>query len=84
MPKIPSYRITDVARAINSKCLHEVVGIRPGEKLHEEMITKNDAMNTIEFPNYYVIVPAGQVCQYASMPGMPVWQCAIINNSTII
>jgi len=57
VPKIPSYRILDVAKAIAPECKIEVVGIRPGEKLHEEMITITDAMNTIEFDDYYVIVP---------------------------
>jgi UDP-N-acetylglucosamine 4,6-dehydratase (inverting) len=57
VPKIPSYRITDVAKAINPGCRLEFVGIRPGEKLHEEMITLTDALNTIEFDGYYVILP---------------------------
>jgi UDP-N-acetylglucosamine 4,6-dehydratase/5-epimerase len=58
VPKIPSYRILDVARAIAPECKIEVVGIRPGEKLHEEMITDTDALNTIEFGDYYVILPS--------------------------
>jgi len=58
VPKIPSYRILDLAEAIAPKCKYEIVGIRPGEKLHEEMITESDAMNTIEFEDYYVIVPS--------------------------
>ena len=58
IPKIPSYRITDVAEAIAPECKHEIVGIRPGEKLHEEMITKTDAINTVEFDDYYVILPS--------------------------
>jgi UDP-N-acetylglucosamine 4,6-dehydratase (inverting) len=58
VPKIPSYRITDLAEAIAPNCRHEVVGIRPGEKLHEEMITETDALNSIEFENYFVILPA--------------------------
>lgn len=57
VPKIPSYRITDVAEAIGPQCQHEVVGIRPGEKLHEEMITSSDSLNTIEIEKYFVIVP---------------------------
>ena len=60
VPKIPSYRITDVAKAINSECKLEIVGIRPGEKLHEEMITTTDALNTVEFDDYYVIVPTSK------------------------
>jgi len=57
VPKIPSYRITEVAKAIGPKCEHPVVGIRPGEKVHEEMITNSDSMNTIEAEKYFVIVP---------------------------
>lgn len=58
VPKIPSYHISDVARAIAPECRLETVGIRPGEKLHEEMITDTDALNTVEFDDYYVILPA--------------------------
>jgi UDP-N-acetylglucosamine 4,6-dehydratase/5-epimerase len=58
VPKIPSYKILDIAEAVAPGCKHEIVGIRPGEKLHEEMITESDAINTIEFKNYYVIVPS--------------------------
>jgi len=61
VPKIPSYRILDVAEAIAPNCEHQIVGIRPGEKLHEEMITESDAMNTLEFDDYYVIVPSIRV-----------------------
>ena len=61
VPKIPSYNILDIAKAIAPDCDHKIVGIRPGEKLHEEMITESDAMNTIEFDNYYVIVPSIRV-----------------------
>lgn len=57
VPKIPSYRITEVAKAIGPNCDHPVVGIRPGEKVHEEMITSSDSMNTIEAEKYFVIVP---------------------------
>lgn len=58
VPKIPSYRITDLAEAIAPGCHTEIVGIRPGEKLHEEMITETDALNTIEFDDYFVILPS--------------------------
>ncbi len=58
VPKIPSYRIMDVAEAIGPACEFKIVGIRPGEKLHEEMITTTDAFNTVEFQDYYVILPA--------------------------
>lgn len=58
VPKIPSYRITDVAEAIGPTCRRDVVGIRPGEKLHEEMVTETDAINTVEFKDYFVILPS--------------------------
>jgi UDP-N-acetylglucosamine 4,6-dehydratase (inverting) len=58
IPKIPSYRITDVAEAIGPDCKKEIIGIRPGEKLHEEMITLTDAINTVEFEKYFVILPS--------------------------
>ena len=61
VPKIPSYRIMDLAEAIAPDCKKEVVGIRPGEKLHEEMITTTDALNTLAFPEYYVIMPSSKV-----------------------
>lgn len=58
VPKIPSYRILDVAKAIAPECKIEIIGIRPGEKLHEEMITETDALNSVEFEKYYVILPS--------------------------
>jgi UDP-N-acetylglucosamine 4,6-dehydratase (inverting) len=57
VPKIPSYKIVDVATAIGPDCIQDEVGIRPGEKLHEEMITVSDAMNTYDIGKYYVILP---------------------------
>jgi len=57
VPKIPSYKIVDVASAIGPDCTQEEVGIRPGEKLHEEMITVSDAINTFDIGEYYVILP---------------------------
>jgi UDP-N-acetylglucosamine 4,6-dehydratase len=60
VPKIPSYRIVDVAAAIAPDATLEIVGIRPGEKLHEEMITVDDSPMTIEFGDYYVISPSFQ------------------------
>ena len=59
VPKIPSYRIGDVAEAVGPNCKHEIVGIRPGEKLHEEMITSSDSPSTIDLGNYYAILGAG-------------------------
>ncbi len=58
VPKIPSYKILDVAKAIDGNCKIKIVGIRPGEKLHEEMITVTDALNTVEFEDYFVIIPS--------------------------
>lgn len=58
IPKIPSYRICDVATAIAPKLKQIEVGIRPGEKLHEEMITITDALDTIDLGRYYVIMPS--------------------------
>lgn len=57
VPKIPSYRITDVAEAIGPDCARPVVGIRPGEKIHEEMVTETDALQTIATARQYIIVP---------------------------
>jgi UDP-N-acetylglucosamine 4,6-dehydratase len=57
VPKIPSYKITDVATAIAPECRQEVVGIRPGEKIHEEMITTSDSFSTYDLGKYYAILP---------------------------
>lgn len=61
VPKIPSYKILDIAKAVDKNCKIEFVGIRPGEKIHEEMITETDAINTIEFDDYFVILPSTQL-----------------------
>lgn len=58
IPKIPSYKILDIAEAIAPECEIKVVGIRPGEKLHEEMITDTDSLNTIDLGKYYAILPS--------------------------
>lgn len=57
VPKIPSMKVTDLAKAIAPECKIEVIGIRPGEKLHEAMITEDDARRTLEYDNYYIIQP---------------------------
>ena len=57
VPKIPSYRIMDVAMAIGPDCQHAISGIRPGEKIHEEMITSSDSFTTYDLGKYYVILP---------------------------
>lgn len=58
VPKIPSYKILDIAKAVAPECETTVVGIRPGEKLHEEMITDTDSLNTIDLGKYYAILPS--------------------------
>ena len=58
IPKIPSYRLTDLAKAIAPDCKIKIVGIRPGEKIHEKMISFSDSLNTVEFKDYFVILPA--------------------------
>jgi UDP-N-acetylglucosamine 4,6-dehydratase (inverting) len=57
VPKIPSYRITDVASAVAPDAEQRIVGIRPGEKIHEEMITASDSVNTVDLGPYYAILP---------------------------
>lgn len=57
VPKIPSYRILDVAEAIGPECDKPIIGIRPGEKVHEEMITASDSFNTYDLGKYYAILP---------------------------
>ena len=58
VPKIPSYRIVDVAEAIGPGCEKPITGIRPGEKIHEEMITSSDSFTTVDFGKYYAILPS--------------------------
>jgi UDP-N-acetylglucosamine 4,6-dehydratase len=58
IPKIPSYKITDVAAAIAPECELEIIGIRPGEKIHEEMITASDSFYTYDLGKYYTILPS--------------------------
>ena len=57
VPKIPSYKLMDVAEAIGPECEKPIVGIRPGEKVHEEMITPSDSFNTFDLGKYYAILP---------------------------
>lgn len=64
VPKIPSYRISDVAEAIGPSCAKPIIGIRPGEKIHEEMITSSDSFTTVDLGDYYAILPSdGRVQQ---------------------
>ncbi|WP_343588628.1 UDP-N-acetylglucosamine 4,6-dehydratase (inverting) [Flavobacterium sp.] len=58
IPKIPSYKITDVAEAVGPNCPIDIVGIRPGEKIHEEMITASDSFYTYDLGKYYTILPS--------------------------
>ena len=60
IPKIPSYKINILAKAIAPNAKIEIVGIRPGEKLHEEMITSTDSLNTYDCGKYYVIAPLNE------------------------
>jgi len=62
VPKIPSMKVVDLAKAIAPEAEIEIIGIRPGEKLHEAMITEDDARHTVEFDNYYVIAPEFPWC----------------------
>jgi UDP-N-acetylglucosamine 4,6-dehydratase/5-epimerase len=65
IPKVASMRITDLATAICASCEQETVGIRPGEKLHELLITRDDARHTLEFDAFFVIQPAVHLWNYA-------------------
>jgi len=58
IPKLHSYKIMDLAKAISSKCKTPIIGIRPGEKIHEEMISSSDSQNTLELKNFYIILPS--------------------------
>lgn len=55
--KIPSIKVTDIAKVIAPKAMHKIIGIRPGEKLHEQMISSDDSYSTYEYPSYYKILP---------------------------
>ena len=61
VPKIPSYRIIDIAKAIGPNCEYPITGIRPGEKLHEEMITSSDSYNTVDLGKYFAILPTAGI-----------------------
>ena len=61
VPKIPSYKILDVAKAVAPNSRIEVVGLRPGEKIHEEMITSSDSEHTFDLGPYYAIMPSSKL-----------------------
>ncbi len=71
VPKIPSYRITDLAKAIGPECKHLIVGVRPGEKIHEEMITASDSFNTVDLGRYYAILPTSDDTLHSYYVGRP-------------
>ena len=58
VPKIPSMNIVDLAKAIAPEAKLDIIGIRPGEKIHEVMVSSDDAINTVEFSTYFVIQPS--------------------------
>ncbi len=64
VPKIPSYRILELAEAVGPDCTKDIVGIRPGEKIHEEMITESDSYYTADVGKYYVILPQNPLWHY--------------------
>ncbi|MBF9032831.1 UDP-N-acetylglucosamine 4,6-dehydratase (inverting) [Rhodobacterales bacterium HKCCE2091] len=75
VPKLPSYRITDVAEAVAPGCEQKIVGIRPGEKIHEEMITSSDSYYTVDLGQHYAILPSsgaydmeGYCAEYGGTP----------------
>jgi UDP-N-acetylglucosamine 4,6-dehydratase len=77
VPKIPSVRVMDLARVIGPKCEHRVIGIRPGEKMHEVMVPEDDARLTIEFDDHYVIQPSHSFwSQKDFLDGKPGKMCA--------
>ena len=76
IPKIYSYKLIDLVRALSNNINTKVIGIRPGEKIHEEMISVNDANNTLEHKNGYVIYPNSEflkwdVEKYKKINGKP-------------
>lgn len=86
VPKIPSYRIMDIAEAIGPNCKKPIIGIRPGEKIHEEMITTSDSFSTIDLNNYYAILPSDRSVQRkyesAGIPTRPVREGFAYNSGT--
>ena len=58
VPKIPSYRLIDLAEAIGPSCEQKIIGVRPGEKIHEEMISANDSVSTVDLGDIYAVLPS--------------------------
>ena len=72
VPKLPSYRILDLAEAIAPGCTHEFIGLRAGEKIHEEMITSSDSHQTYDFDDHFRILPyslSDKLCDYIKASG---------------
>lgn len=84
VPKIPSMNIMDLAKAVDSKCRTEIVGIRPGEKIHETMISRDDSRKTLEYNDYYVIQPDFRYFErrYRNNGGTPVAEDFEYNSGT--
>lgn len=85
VPKIPSYSITDLAEAIGPECEKPIVGIRPGEKLHEEMITSSDSFYTVDFGDYYAILNVSgsmTVDEYCELTGAKAVEPGMYYDST--
>ena len=86
VPKLPSYRIQDLAEAIAPNAELKVVGIRPGEKLHEEMITSSDSFNTLDLGEYFAILPSDKTkirqSYIDSMSAVPVEDGFVYNSGT--
>jgi UDP-N-acetylglucosamine 4,6-dehydratase len=80
VPKIPSMKLTELAEAIAPGMATTVTGIRPGEKIHESMITAEDALHTIDIGDYYVIKP--EVSRYTGSEGAPVAEDFAYNSGT--
>ena len=72
VPKIPSYRIMDLAESIGPNCKKEFIGLRPGEKIYEEMITNSDSFSTIKLEKYFAILPMdGELKKLYESKGIP-------------
>ncbi len=86
VPKIPSFRVTDLAKAIAPHAEQHIVGIRPGEKIHEEMVTSSDSFSTIDLGPYYAILASGDAAikqRYLEATGaIPVRQGFTYNSGT--
>ena len=69
IPKIPSMKIVDLAKVVAPECRIKIIGIRPGEKLHEKLVSRDEARHTLELPDMYVIQPEHPLWKYEDWPG---------------